>query len=208
MKTLGIVQACHVAPPALDKIGRKLGGQDAAGMGRPPRHRLPAARPGRRAAGRHAQRARAGPAGSADVEVFVGSEPDALAGSPRSWPGMPPRHRADLRRQSVRRLRSDRPAREHGRERFRLRLCQLCLERRPTVDRLAAGPVCRVVLGQGHRRRRTAGDRSPRPPGSHPLFVQPPAAVRRPIDRIAAESGRARTCNCGSTAGKIGTISR
>ncbi len=79
MKTLGIVQACHVAPPALDKIGRKLGGKTLLEwvarratdcqrldrvvvlLGDSPSER---------------ELARLTPP---DVEVFVGAEPDALA---------------------------------------------------------------------------------------------------------------------------------
>ena len=79
LKTLGIVQACHVAPPALDKIGAEQGGKTLLEwvarratdcqrldrvvvlLGDSPSER---------------ELARLTPP---DVEVFVGAEPDALA---------------------------------------------------------------------------------------------------------------------------------
>jgi spore coat polysaccharide biosynthesis protein SpsF len=79
LKTLGIVQACHVAPPAHDKVGRKLGGKtllewvvrratDCQRLDRVVI--LLGDTPGERELGRLAP---------PDIEVFVGPEPDALA---------------------------------------------------------------------------------------------------------------------------------
>ncbi len=79
MKTLGIVQACHVAPPAFDKIGRKLGGKTLLEW--VVRRATDCQRLDRVVVllgdtESERELVRLAPP---DVEVFVGSEPDALA---------------------------------------------------------------------------------------------------------------------------------